>query len=569
MKISSKLLVGSIGFSTIVAISLIYIVLSILSTSEISRKQQQFVNEQIAAIANQNELQKQQAAERENLVLIIEIDRQFRDLRAWLLDLSVSWLNEAEEKAEETLTRLNELLMRLAKKDATLSSELQGKIDQLYELMLEAVDSYVDENRVQGNSLISEGRVIVSEVEELIKKYQQQRNTALLDISKSAAAAGKKVTNSGEKVKTSANEVVTQNSVLFTVSIVVVLIVAILSALFSYVMQRALCAPITRLKDMVQKIQSDSDLTIRVDITSQDEIGETGVAFNLMMEQFSQIVQNVGLSCQELDNAINNVVKLMQQANDGVLNQQNATELVATAITQMATTVQDVAGNTEQATMSTESAKSVTSGGRDIVNDSIDETHGLTQLIGRANESILTVEKLSLEIGSVLEVIGSISEQTNLLALNAAIEAARAGEAGRGFAVVADEVRTLAQRTQDSTKEINDIITRLQSGTQNAVNLMGEGNKDVRSVSALAEKTGQAFQTIEEKINDINELNIMIATSAEEQAVVAEDINRNVVNINDDFRTTTAAVTKTSDASKELLELSQTLAQLVQQFKVH
>ena len=219
--------------------------------------------------------------------------------------------------------------------------------------------------------------------------------------------------------------------------------------------------------------------------------------------------------------------------------------------------------------MSTESAKSVTSGGRDIVNDSIDETHGLTQLIGRANESILTVEKLSLEIGSVLEVIGSISEQTNLLALNAAIEAARAGEAGRGFAVVADEVRTLAQRTQDSTKEINDIITRLQSGTQNAVNLMGEGNKDVRSVSALAEKTGQAFQTIEEKINDINELNIMIATSAEEQAVVAEDINRNVVNINDDFRTTTAAVTKTSDASKELLELSQTLAQLVQQFKVH
>ena len=293
-----------------------------------------------------------------------------------------------------------------------------------------------------------------------------------------------------------------------------------------------------------------------------------GTAFNLMMEQFASIVSQVSDACLELDEAISNLVNLMQQAKDGVLKQQQATEQVATAITEMATTVQGVAENTEQATHSTGEAQDAATQGREMVDSSISETQELSKLISRADQAIQDVEKFSNDIGSVLDVIGSISDQTNLLALNAAIEAARAGEAGRGFAVVADEVRTLAQRTQESTTEINDIITSLQSGTHGAVDLMTDGNKEALHVSKQAEKTGVSFETIEKKIHEINDLNTMISASAEEQTMVADDINHNIVDINDSFATTTAAVENTMSASENILKLSHQLASLVKQFKV-
>jgi methyl-accepting chemotaxis protein len=213
-------------------------------------------------------------------------------------------------------------------------------------------------------------------------------------------------------------------------------------------------------------------------------------------------------------------------------------------------------------------AKGAATEGREMVNSSISETQKLSNLIQNADKSIQEVGKYSTEIGSVLEVIGSISEQTNLLALNAAIEAARAGEAGRGFAVVADEVRTLAKRTKESTAEISNIITSLQSGTQAAVILMSDGNKEAYHVSEQANKTGISFETIEKKINEINDINTMIATSAEEQSMVADDINHNIVEISDSFATTTAAVESTMNASENILKLSHQLASLVKQFKV-
>ena len=568
MNISTKLVVGNLTFSAIVAIAFIYILFGVQATSDISIEQQGFVNQQIQAIEQQEKILKLQTDERSRLMLIIEIDQEFRDLRAWLLDLSVSWLNEAEDNANTSLENLKKQIDLLAKIDENLAQTLSERTDQLFELMLEAVDSYVDENRVKGNSLLADGRVIVEDIELLIHEFQQQSNAKLDRLNQQASQAGQIVTLSGNKVKLSADKIVTNNSALLSVSLFILALIVLLSLAFSYLMRRELCVPMERLRNTVESIQQQSDLTLRFEVRSMDEIGVTGTAFNLMMEQFSSIVSQVSDACLELDQAISSLVGLMQQAKEGVVKQQQATMHVAAAITEMATTVQGIAEHTEQATHSTSEAQKSATQGRKMVDNSTAETQELSQLISRADQAIREVEKFSSDIGTVLDVIGSISNQTNLLALNAAIEAARAGDAGRGFAVVADEVRMLAQKTQESTTEINDIIASLQSGTHDAVDLMSDGNKEALHVSKQAEETGVSFETIEQKIHEINDLNTMIATSAEQQTVVVDDINHNIVDINDSFATTTAAVESTMSASENILKLSHHLASLVKQFKV-
>jgi len=568
MNISTKLVIGNLSFSTIVAIAFIYILLGVQATSDISIEQQEYVNQQIQAIQQQEKILKLQTDERSRLMLIIEIDQEFRDLRAWLLDLSVSWLNEAEDNADASLEKLTVHLAKLARIDAGLAQTLSERVDTLFELMLGAVDSYVDGNRVQGNSLLSDGRILVEEIELLIHEFQQQSHTNLNKLNQQASEAGSIVTLSGNKVKLSADNIVINNSGLHTVSLVILVLIILLSLAFSYLMRRELCVPMERLRNTVESIQQQSDLTLRFEVRSMDEIGVTGTAFNLMMDQFSGIVSQVSDACSELDQAISSLVGLMQQAKEGVVKQQQATVQVAAAITEMATTVQGIAEHTEQATHSTGDAQESSTKGRKMVDNSTAETQKLSQLMSRADQAIRDVEKFSNDIGTVLDVIGSISNQTNLLALNAAIEAARAGEAGRGFAVVADEVRTLAQKTQTSTTEINDIISSLQSGTTEAVGLMTEGNKEALHVSKQAEETGVSFETIEHKIHEINDLNTMIATSAEQQTVVVDEINHNIVDINDSFATTTDAVESTMNASENILKLSHRLASLVKQFKV-
>lgn len=566
--ISTKLVAGSFGFSSVMAFALIYVLTTIQSISSISVEQQVLVEQQINAIGHQEEMQLLQRVERNKYLLASEIDKEFRELRAWLLDLSVSWLNEAEDQANITQEHLNIKLAELAIQDGDLAKILTGKTQAFYDVMLEAVDAYVDDNRVKGNSLIAGSRQQAEDIELLILHFQQAAEQNFEQVSLQAKSANLDVTRSGNQVREAADRIVNKTAELVTLSLILLVVIIVLSIIFTYVMRREICTPIERLRSTVERIEKQSDLTSRFEVRSMDEIGITGVAFNRMMEQFATIVSKVTDACQQLDAAVSDLVNIMQETKQGVVLQQQSTEQVAAAINQMATTVQEVAQHTEHAKLATLNATDAASHGRQMVENSVEQTLGLSRMISDAKQAIARVEKDSSVIGTVLDVIRGISDQTNLLALNAAIEAARAGEAGRGFAVVADEVRTLAQRTQDSTEEINKIISNLQSGTQQAVSVMSQGDEDAKSVVEQAEKAGAALKIIEDQITEINQLNAMIDSSAEQQALVAAEINQNIVSISDGSISTTQAVEKTVSASENLLQLSRHLASLVQQFKV-
>ena len=259
---------------------------------------------------------------------------------------------------------------------------------------------------------------------------------------------------------------------------------------------------------------------------------------------------------------------ITEETSSGVESQKDETVQVASAITQMTATVQEVANNAESATSAAADADSEAKAGNQIVSSTV---QAISELATEVESSASVIEKLkgdSENIGAVLDVIKGIAEQTNLLALNAAIEAARAGEQGRGFAVVADEVRTLAQRTQESTAEIENLINALQGGAEEAVTVMTRSRDRASHTVEQAKHAGESLSSITRAVGTILQLNTQIATAAEEQSSVSEEINRNVINIQDISEQTASGAEQTASASAELARLGEQLQNLVGQFKV-
>ncbi len=310
------------------------------------------------------------------------------------------------------------------------------------------------------------------------------------------------------------------------------------------------------------------DLTSRVEVTSADETGKLLAALKTMLEKFHAMIQQINAATAQLAAAAEQMSVITDETGLGVQRQQAETEQVAAATNEMSATSQEVARNARLASEAAQRARQEAHTGKQVVDQTVTVIKDLAREVDATAEVIHKLESESGNIGTVVNVIRSIAEQTNLLALNAAIEAARAGEQGRGFAVVADEVRTLANRTQESTQEIRVMIERLQAGSREAVQVMEQGRSRTSASVDQAGKAGASLVGITDAVAAIANMNTEISTAAEEQRAVSEEINRNIVNISQVAEQTTLATQQMSQAGTELSSLAAQLQSLVSQFRV-
>jgi len=356
----------------------------------------------------------------------------------------------------------------------------------------------------------------------------------------------------------------------FTNKLVLSLLVfgLIFGLLISWLITRMIQKPIIDAATKMQNIASgDGNLMMSLDKTSDDELGLLADGFNLFVGKIRALIEKTAISTESVIETVAQTSENTNQIIRRVLEQEKATEQVATAMNQMTVCINDVARNASFAKEATKAAHKEAQTGCKIVHETADAIKELASEVELAEQSILGVEQESTRIGSVLDVIKSIAEQTNLLALNAAIEAARAGEQGRGFAVVADEVRGLANRTQQSTGEIESMIQALQSGTQRAVSVMTSGRQKVDNSVFQATDTPNALSGISNAVETIDQMNTQIATAAEEQCAVAEEINNNIISINDNSKQTSVGAKDTAETVDTLAGLAAGLQSVIQQFK--
>jgi methyl-accepting chemotaxis protein len=344
---------------------------------------------------------------------------------------------------------------------------------------------------------------------------------------------------------------------------------ALFGLAIAYMVMRGIVVPIKQTNDMLNDIaEGEGDLTKRIEIISRDEIGILGGNFNKFIAKLQGIIGDISVSTHQLAVSAEQLSKVTDRTNQGVHNQRVETEQVATAMNEMAATVQEVSQNAEQAATAANEADHAAINGNKVVQDTITAINVLAHDVENSAVAIQQLKTDSQNIGTVLDVIKSIAEQTNLLALNAAIEAARAGEQGRGFAVVADEVRTLAQRTQQSTREIETLVEALQAGAERAVTTMDSSKNSASLTITQAHKASESLSAITHMVETISEMNIQIASAATEQSSVASEINQSITNISDISEQTSSSSRETSAASTELARLGDTLNKLVSQFKV-
>jgi len=314
--------------------------------------------------------------------------------------------------------------------------------------------------------------------------------------------------------------------------IVTVIAVAIIIALLGMLI-RVLLQPLHIMTRAMEDIaQGEGDLTKRLSIHSNDEFGTLGRAFNHFVERIHSSIREVSSATQQVNEV---ALRVVSASNSSMVNsdeQANRTNSVAAAINELGAAAQEIAHNAAQASQQASSARHLAEEGQQVVDRSIQAMNRLSDLISTSSSHIETLNSKTVNIGQILEVITSISQQTNLLALNAAIEAARAGEAGRGFAVVADEVRNLAHRTQESAQQVQSMIEELQVGARESVDTMSQSQRHSQDSVSIANQAGERLGSVTLRIGEIDGMNQSVATATEEQTSVVESINMDINEIN-------------------------------------
>ncbi|MDH5518001.1 MAG: methyl-accepting chemotaxis protein [Gammaproteobacteria bacterium] len=359
-----------------------------------------------------------------------------------------------------------------------------------------------------------------------------------------------------------------EKSTLVSLSVGLAVVVMLLALSFIGLTIRSIIKPINHLAAVFTEICESKDLTLRAGLKGNDELAQISDIFNKMLESFRESMQQVLDSAGQLSNMSGELTAITEQTSNRVMQQLSETEQVSSAIHEMSATIHEVAQNAGEAAASSQAADEEASLGQTVVEGNSKNISELVSEISQTADVITELSKESENIGSVLNVIRDIAEQTNLLALNAAIEAARAGEQGRGFAVVADEVRSLAQRSQHSTQEIKDIVDRLQMSAGRAVSAMASGRDKAETSAKHADSVRNSLNKIIASVATINQMNIQIATASEEQSSVSEEINRNIVIINQTVNETADVSNKTTSMSNALADLALNMKAVISQFKI-
>ncbi|KWU49092.1 chemotaxis protein [Pseudomonas palleroniana] len=345
----------------------------------------------------------------------------------------------------------------------------------------------------------------------------------------------------------------------------IILCALIATLLLAWLLTRSITAPLAQALTVARSI-AGGNLSQPISVSGKDEPAQLLAALATMQAQLQGTIRGISESAQQLASAAEEMSSVMEQSTRGLQAQNDEIEQAATAVTEMSTAVDEVAGNAVSSAEASKASDEDSKHGHYQISETISSIQNLVDEVLGASTKAEGLAVQAQDISKVLEVIRGIAAQTNLLALNAAIEAARAGEAGRGFAVVADEVRSLAQRTQDSTEEIEQMINGIQQGTQNTVDALNSSAEHAGQTLQRANSAGSALEKITAAISQISQRNLVIASAAEQQALVARDVDRSLVNIRDLSTQTAAGATQTSAASHELSRLAVDLNGLVTRF---
>ncbi|MEX5595109.1 methyl-accepting chemotaxis protein [Pseudomonas orientalis] len=358
-----------------------------------------------------------------------------------------------------------------------------------------------------------------------------------------------------------------QYNLAFNMVVGLLVIATALTLLFAWLLTRSITVPISQALEAAEEV-AEGNLTRPIKVDGNDEAGRLLAAMAKMQDKLRDTLQRIAGSATQLASAAEELNAVTDESARGLTQQNNEIEQAATAVNEMTSAVEEVARNAVSTSEASRNATTSAGDGRDLVQETVSAIERMSGDVQATATLIGELANESRDIGKVLDVIRGLADQTNLLALNAAIEAARAGEAGRGFAVVADEVRALAHRTQQSTSEIERMIGSIQAGTELAVDSMRNSTERAESTLNIAKGAGLSLDTINTAIVEINERNLVIASAAEEQAQVAREVDRNLVNIRDLSVQSATGASQTSAASNELSRLAVDLNGMVGRFRL-
>ncbi|MFI8735776.1 methyl-accepting chemotaxis protein [Ectopseudomonas toyotomiensis] len=465
------------------------------------------------------------------------LSKRMLDLRGheslYIIDGSAEALEEWEYVSEDLQTVARSLMV-------WLNDDQKGAIDTALQALTFYQRSFLYYQQLREQNLATENAMI-------------ERARSVVDLAEAAQAAAE------QSMLDDSQRSLVMLGIMGAAAVVLGLCAALL-------ITRLIVAPLRQTVTFAQRIAA-GDLSQNIPQDRRDEVGQLLAAMQDMTLSLRTLVGRIGGGVGQIAAAAEQLSAITAQTSAGVQTQKLETEQTATAMHQMAATVQEVAQNAEQASLAARDADLEAQQGNRVVQQAVDQIDSLASEVEQSAKAIADLNQESARIGSVLEVIRNVAEQTNLLALNAAIEAARAGEQGRGFAVVADEVRALAKRAQDSTEEIESLIAGLQRMAKGAVQQMDSSRDLTRRTVELAGEAGDALGRITQAVSTIEQMNQQIAAAAEEQSAVAEAINESVTRVRDIGEQSATATEQTAASSAELARLGVELQELVRQFR--